>query len=35
MMNTEKSILHNKRSFEAEADCMSVKEILNLIQGTK
>ena len=36
MVNTAKSILKNKRSKEAsENHCMSIKEILNLIPGTK
>ena len=37
MLNTAKSILANGRSHEAESDnlCMSVKEILELIPGTK
>lgn len=35
MMNVAKSILKNKRSLEAEPDCMSIKKILNLIPGTK
>tara|TARA_X000001036_G_scaffold439766_1_gene492177 strand:- start:857 stop:2158 length:1302 start_codon:yes stop_codon:yes gene_type:complete len=35
MMKVAKSILKNKRSFEAEPHCMSVKEILELIPGTK
>ncbi len=35
MMRVAKSILANKRSKEAEPDCMSIKEILNLIPGTK
>ncbi len=35
MMKVAKSILKNKRSLEAEPDCMAVKEILNLIPGTK
>ncbi len=35
MMKVAKSILKHKRSFEAEADCMSIKEILELIPGTK
>lgn len=29
------SILENKRSFEANGDCMSIKQILELIPGTK
>jgi len=35
MMNVAKSILKNKRSLEAEPDCMAIKEILELIPGTK
>lgn len=35
MMNVAKSILKNKRTLEAEADCMKIKEILELIPGTK
>jgi phosphoenolpyruvate phosphomutase len=35
MMNVAKSILKHKRSKEAEPDCMSIKEILELIPGTK
>jgi len=37
MLNTAKSILINGRSFEAESEnmCMSIKEILELIPGTK
>jgi phosphoenolpyruvate phosphomutase len=35
MMNVAKSILKHERSFEAESECMSIKEILNLIPGTK
>ncbi|NQY21619.1 MAG: phosphoenolpyruvate mutase [Campylobacteraceae bacterium] len=35
MMNVAQSILKNKRSLEAEPDCMSIKKILNLIPGTK
>ncbi len=35
MMNVAKSILKHKRSFEAEPDCMSIREILNFIPGTK
>jgi len=35
MMKVAKSILKNKRSLEAESDCMSIKEILNFIPGTK
>ncbi len=31
MMNVAQSILKNKRSLEAEPDCMSIKKILNLI----
>ena len=35
MIKVAKSILKNKRTFEAEPDCMAVKEILELIPGTK
>ena len=35
MMNVAKSILQHKRSLEAEPDCMKIKEILELIPGTK
>ncbi len=35
MLNTAKSILVNGRSYEANQYCMSVKEILELIPGTK
>ena len=35
MLNVAKSILENGRSFEAEHDCMSVKEILRFIPGTE
>lgn len=35
MMKVAQSILKNKRSMEAEPDCMSIKNILNLIPGTK
>jgi hypothetical protein len=36
MVKTAESILKNKRSKEASDDyCMSIKEILNLIPGTK
>ena len=35
MMSVAKSILRNKRTLEAEPDCMAVKEILELIPGTK
>jgi len=35
MMNVAKSILKNKRTLEAEPDCMKIKEILELIPGTK
>ena len=33
MINTAKSILIHERSYECENDCMSIKEILNLIPG--
>lgn len=35
MMGVAKSILKNRRSLEAEPDCMAIKEILELIPGTK
>lgn len=35
MVNVAKSILDNDRSFEAEEQLLSIKEILNLIPGTK
>lgn len=35
MMKVAKSILKNKRSLEAESDCMPIKDILNLIPGTR
>ena len=35
MMNVAKSILKNKRTLEAESNCMPIKEILELIPGTK
>lgn len=35
MVNTAKSILMNSRSYEADDLCMPVKEILELIPGTK
>lgn len=35
MMNVAKSILKNKRTLEAEPDCMSIKKILDLIPGTR
>ena len=35
MMNVAKSILDNDRSYEAEKDLLSIKEILELIPGTK
>ena len=35
MLNTAKSILTHQRSYEADEYCMSVKEILELIPGTK
>jgi len=35
MVNVAKSILVNERSLEADGECMSIKEILNLIPGTK
>ena len=35
MLNTAKSILENKRSFECDEKLLSIKEILELIPGTK
>ncbi len=35
MLNVARSILENGRSLEAEPDCMSIKEILEFIPGTK
>lgn len=35
MVDVAKTILTNERSFEANDKCMSIKEILNLIPGTK
>ena len=35
MLNVAKSILEHKRSLEASDQCMSIKEILELIPGTK
>lgn len=35
MLRVAKSILKNGRSLEAEEDCMSIKEILEFIPGTK
>ena len=35
MLDVAKSILENKRSLEASDNCMSIKEILELIPGTK
>lgn len=35
MQKVAHSILENKRSFEVNEDCMSIKEILELIPGTK
>lgn len=35
MQSVAKKILINKRSYEANDDCMSIKEILELIPGTK
>ena len=35
MYRTAKSILENKRAFEARQFCMSIKEILEIIPGTK
>ncbi len=35
MVDVAKSILRHERSYEADDKCMSIKEILNLIPGTK
>jgi phosphoenolpyruvate phosphomutase len=35
MLKVAKSVLQNGRSLEAEPDCMSIKEILEFIPGTK
>ena len=35
MLKVAKSILNNGRSLEAEPDCLSIKEILEFIPGTK
>tara|TARA_B100001248_G_scaffold233181_1_gene194548 strand:- start:7475 stop:8776 length:1302 start_codon:yes stop_codon:yes gene_type:complete len=35
MLKVAKSVLKNGRSLEAEPDCMSIKEILEIIPGTK
>ena len=35
MLNVAESILKNGRSLEAEPNCMSIKEILEFIPGTK
>ena len=35
MLSTAKSILSNKRSLEAEKKLLSIKQILELIPGTK
>jgi len=35
MLKVSKSVLKNGRSLEAEPDCMSIKEILEFIPGTK
>ena len=35
MLKVAKSVLENGRSFEAESDCMPIKEILEFIPGTK
>ena len=35
MIDVAKSILTNERSYEVDDKCMSIKEILNLIPGTK
>ena len=35
MINVAESILLNGRSEESESDCMPIKEILDIIPGTK
>lgn len=35
MLKVAKTILENSRSFEARPDCLSIKEILEMIPGTK
>ena len=35
MLNVAKGILKHGRSFEIEKNCMEIKEILNLIPGTR
>ena len=35
MVEVAESILTHERSYEADGKCMSIKEILNLIPGTK
>ena len=35
MLKVAQSILENGRTFEAESDCMSIKDILEFIPGTK
>ena len=35
MLKVAKSVLENGRSLESEPDCMSIKEILEFIPGTK
>ena len=35
MLNVARSVLENGRSLEAEPDCMSIKDILEFIPGTK
>ena len=35
MYKTAKSILENNRAFEAREYCMSIKDILEIIPGTK
>ena len=35
MLKVANSVLRNGRSLEAEPDCMSIKEILEIIPGTK
>lgn len=35
MQNVARTILENKRSLEADKFCMPIKEILELIPGTK
>jgi phosphoenolpyruvate phosphomutase len=35
MLDTARTILKNKRTLELDDKCMSIKEILELIPGTK